>query len=38
MDGNGRWAIKKNQPRAFGHKKGAKTAKKIINYHLESNS
>ncbi len=35
MDGNGRWAIKKNQPRAFGHKKGAKTAKKIINYCVE---
>ena len=31
MDGNGRWAKQKNQPRAFGHESGAKTAKTIIN-------
>ena len=31
MDGNGRWAINQDQPRALGHKAGAKTAKKIIN-------
>ena len=31
MDGNGRWAKHKNQPRTFGHKNGAQTAKKIIN-------
>ncbi len=31
MDGNGRWANQKNQPRVFGHEKGAQTAKKIIN-------
>ena len=31
MDGNGRWAKQKNQPRAFGHKAGAQTAKNIIN-------
>ncbi len=31
MDGNGRWANKKNQPRAIGHEKGAQTAKIIIN-------
>ena len=31
MDGNGRWAKQKNQPRAFGHKVGAQTAKNIIN-------
>ena len=31
MDGNGRWAKHKNQPRSFGHKNGAETAKKIIN-------
>ena len=31
MDGNGRWAKHKNQPRTFGHKQGAQTAKKIIN-------
>ena len=30
MDGNGRWAKHKNQPRTFGHKYGAQTAKKII--------
>ncbi len=32
MDGNGRWAINKNQPRVYGHKQGAKTAKMIIDY------
>ena len=32
MDGNGRWAKHKNQPRTFGHKYGAQTAKKIINH------
>jgi undecaprenyl diphosphate synthase len=31
MDGNGRWAKQKNQPRIFGHQTGAETAKKIIN-------
>ena len=31
MDGNGRWAVNKNKSRAFGHKEGAQTAKKIIN-------
>jgi len=31
MDGNGRWAKQRNQPRAFGHQTGAETAKKIIN-------
>ena len=31
MDGNGRWANKKNKQRVFGHEKGAQTAKKIIN-------
>ena len=31
MDGNGRWAKHKNQPRTFGHRQGAQTAKKIIN-------
>ena len=31
MDGNGRWANKKNQPRTIGHEKGAQTAKIIIN-------
>ena len=31
MDGNGRWAINRKKPRVFGHKEGAKVAKKIIN-------
>ena len=31
MDGNGRWAVNQDQPRALGHKTGAQTAKKIIN-------
>jgi undecaprenyl diphosphate synthase len=30
MDGNGRWAKKKSLPRAFGHKQGVKTVKKIV--------
>ena len=30
MDGNGRWAKDKNLDRIFGHKEGAKSAKKII--------
>ena len=32
MDGNGRWAKKKGMPREFGHKKGAETMKKIVEY------
>ncbi len=31
MDGNGRWAEKRGRPRVFGHVKGTRTAKKIIN-------
>lgn len=30
MDGNGRWAKKKNLPRTFGHKAGVETIRKII--------
>ena len=30
MDGNGRWATKKNLPRTSGHKEGLEVAKKII--------
>lgn len=30
MDGNGRWAKRKNLPRTIGHKEGLETAKKII--------
>jgi undecaprenyl diphosphate synthase len=29
MDGNGRWAKKRNMPRAFGHKQGAKSVRAI---------
>tara|TARA_Y100000590_G_scaffold91880_1_gene103816 strand:+ start:1139 stop:1816 length:678 start_codon:yes stop_codon:yes gene_type:complete len=31
MDGNGRWGLKKNKSRNYGHKQGIKTVKKIIN-------
>jgi undecaprenyl diphosphate synthase len=32
MDGNGRWAQKKGLPRAFGHKSGAETLKKLVRF------
>ncbi len=32
MDGNGRWAIKRNHARFFGHVQGAKRAKSFIQY------
>ena len=32
MDGNGRWAKKRNLPRSAGHKMGAETLKKIVKY------
>ena len=32
MDGNGRWAQKKNLPRTKGHQEGLKSGKKIIKY------
>ena len=31
MDGNGRWAKKKNLPRTEGHREGAKTVKRILD-------
>jgi undecaprenyl diphosphate synthase len=37
MDGNGRWAQLRNHPRAFGHIKGARVAKKIITACVEKN-
>ncbi len=37
MDGNGRWAKKQNKPRTFGHQKGLKAMKNIINSCLELN-
>lgn len=35
MDGNGRWAKKKNQLRFFGHKKGVKTVKEVVSAAIE---
>jgi|LGVF01.2.fsa_nt_gb undecaprenyl diphosphate synthase len=35
MDGNGRWAKKRNMPRTFGHKKGSENLKNIA---IECNS
>ena len=32
MDGNGRWAKKRGLPREYGHRKGAETFKKIVEY------
>ncbi|OCF96601.1 isoprenyl transferase [Gilliamella sp. wkB308] len=32
MDGNGRWAKKQNQLRAFGHRAGLKAVRKIVSY------
>lgn len=32
MDGNGRWAKNQNKPRVFGHKAGADTLRKIMEY------
>jgi undecaprenyl diphosphate synthase len=35
MDGNGRWAQKKNLPRAEGHRQGAKTVEKIAQHCVD---
>ena len=35
MDGNGTWSAKHNLEKKEGHKKGVKTAKKIITYSVE---
>ncbi|NLM06723.1 MAG: di-trans,poly-cis-decaprenylcistransferase, partial [Tissierellia bacterium] len=35
MDGNGRWAKKRNMPRTFGHKKGTETVEKIVDFASE---
>ena len=35
MDGNGRWAKKRNKSRGYGHKEGKKSAKKIIEVCAE---
>jgi len=36
LDGYGRWATERHQPRLFGHKKGVFALKKAINYALET--
>ena len=35
MDGNGRWGLKKNKTRNFGHKEGLKTVEKIIQESIK---
>jgi undecaprenyl diphosphate synthase len=35
MDGNGRWAQKRNLARAHGHREGAKTVEKIAQYCVD---
>ena len=37
MDGNGTWSIKNNLHKKEGHKKGVKTAKKIIGHAVDLN-
>jgi len=37
MDGNGRWAKQRFQPRIFGHRAGAKTVRKIVEYCMSHN-
>ena len=32
MDGNGRWAKERNKPRVFGHKEGATTLRRTLEY------
>jgi len=35
MDGNGRWGLKKNNNRNYGHKEGLKTVEKIISVSIK---
>lgn len=35
MDGNGRWAKKRNMPRTFGHKVGVDVAERIIDHAID---
>lgn len=35
MDGNGRWAVRRNRPRLFGHKAGADSVRVIVESSLE---
>src|SRR5512136_2636691 len=30
MDGNGRWALERGQPREFGHREGSKAVRRIV--------
>ena len=32
MDGNGRWALKRNKPRNFGHQEGLKNISSLIDF------
>ena len=32
MDGNGRWAKKRNLPRTYGHTKGADNIEKVVSH------
>lgn len=36
MDGNGRWARKRGLPRSIGHKRGAESAKRIVEYAADA--
>ncbi len=35
MDGNGRWAVRRNKPRLFGHKAGAQSVRDIVETSRE---
>ena len=35
MDGNGRWGLKKNKTRNYGHLHGIKTVEKIIHASIK---
>ena len=35
MDGNGRWGIRKNKSRNFGHLKGVETLKKVVKFSIK---
>ena len=37
MDGNGRWGLKKNKSRNFGHQEGLKAVEKVINASIKHN-
>ena len=37
MDGNGRWAKKKNKPRSYGHKYGVTNIKNILKCCIDEN-